>query len=129
MKHQMLRFAVYFCLLLAPVLAFAGLAYGDAEITLAWDANIESDLAGYRLYQRAESEPNYDFNLVTVEIPAGTETCTITIPEENEHQFFVITAYDVHGNESGISNEVSCFIDTIGPAPPKALAITKIIRY
>ena len=38
-------------LLLVPPLAFAG-----ADVTFEWDGNTEADLAGYRIYQSAQSD-------------------------------------------------------------------------
>jgi hypothetical protein len=84
-----------FCLLIltAPALA--------AEVTLQWDANTESDLAGYKVYIGTASgvygAPMVIGKLTTytfANLPAGT-------------YYFAVTAYDTAGFESGYSNEVT----------------------
>ena len=98
-------------------LASTSLSY-SAEVTLAWDANTESDLAGYKVYYKTGSsgEP-YDGrgidqgasgisilldDLVTPDNPG----ISMTGLEDNEFYYFVVTALDTSGNESGYSTEV-----------------------
>jgi hypothetical protein len=98
-------------------LASTSLSY-SAEVTLAWDANTESDLAGYKLYYKTGSsgEP-YDgtgidqgdsgisillSNLTTPDNPSFS----LTGLQDNEFYYFVVTALDTSGNESGYSAEV-----------------------
>jgi len=72
------------------------------DVSLVWDANVEEDLAGYRMFCRQVGQ---DYNY---EVPAweGTATtCTITVDGVRDYQF-VARAYDVDGNESNNSNEV-----------------------
>ncbi len=88
--------AVFLFLLCAPVTAQA------TTVTLAWDANTEPDLAGYRIFARAEGE-SYDYDHPDWE---GTETtCTLVLPEPYTNYYFVARAFDTAGNESGDSNE------------------------
>ena len=75
-----------------------------SSITLTWDPNPDSDLAGYKVY-RATASGAYGAALGTV--PAGTVTYQATGLSGNTTYFFVITAYDNAGNESLFSNEVS----------------------
>jgi PKD repeat protein len=73
-----------------------------AQITLVWDPVNHSDLAGYKIYQ-GNSSLNYDFPT-----DAGNWTsCTIGDLLEGETYYFAVTAYDIYGNESDYSNEVS----------------------
>jgi chitodextrinase len=71
---------------------------------LTWNANSESDLAGYKVY-RAMSSGAYGAPVttlsgnVTTYIAPGLQPLTT--------YWFVITAYDSAGNESARSNEVS----------------------
>lgn len=103
------------------VLCFATMAYG-ADVTLTWDAPTTNadgtpltDLAGYKIYTSKApgvyTEPAIDVGNVT--------TKTLTNFCEGIY-YFVATAYDVDGNESVYSNEVSKIIK-IAPAPPSLL--------
>jgi len=89
-----------------------------AEVKLAWDANSESDLAGYRVYRGTTAGGPY--------IQAGDDVraplTTFTDAGLADGVFYwVVTAFDEIGNESGYSNEVSQRIDTTPPQPPQNL--------
>jgi len=73
-----------------------------AEITLAWDQNSEPDIAGYRIYYGQESH-SYT-NVVDV---GNYTSCVIADLEDGETYYFVATAYNTDGFESGYSNEIS----------------------
>ena len=81
-------------------------AYSGSLIA-TWDANAESDLAGYKLYYGPESS-NY-----TKTIDVGDTTAyqvnNLTV---GETYFFVVTAYDSSGNESAPSTEVGAEVQT-----------------
>jgi hypothetical protein len=73
-----------------------------AQVTLAWDANTESDLAGYKVYIGTSS------GVYTSKIDVGNVTTyTVTGLQPGNTYYFVVTAYDTGGLESGYSNEVS----------------------
>ena len=73
------------------------------QVTLAWDANSEPDLAGYRAFLREEGQI-YEYNNPAWE---GIETtCTIFDLDEGTPYYFVVRAYNTSGIESGNSNEV-----------------------
>ena len=75
------------------------------QVTLEWDANEESNLAGYRIFLCQEGE-NYDYSNPDWE---GAETaCTIFGLDKNVHYYFVVRAYDTSGQESSNSNQVTC---------------------
>jgi uncharacterized membrane protein len=75
---------------------------GTANLT--WDANTDSDLAGYKVYQ-GTSSGTYAASVST--IPKGTTSYTVAGLQTGTTYFFIITAYDNAGNESLHSNEVS----------------------
>ncbi len=88
-------FIVIFCLL------FPGLAPA-AHIDLAWSPNSEPDLGGYIVYY-GTSPGNY-----TDSIDVGNTTSyRIKGLSANQEYFVALTAYDIYGNESGFSEEVS----------------------
>lgn len=99
-----------------------------ADVQFGWDANTETDLAGYRLYQSATSGA-YGSTFIT-EIPAGTQTYTQLGVAEGTH-FWVLTAFDIAGNESGYSNEVVLVVDETPPEPPTGFwgIIKKLISW
>lgn len=95
--------------------------------TLTWDPNTESDMAGYRIFQRFESD-SYDYSN-----PAADISCTVSDGQctpceatiffevgdgESKTVYCVARAYDTDENESEDSDEVSEIIDrTTLPIP------------
>lgn len=79
-----------------------------ADVTLAWDPNTEADLAGYRIYKTLTPD-QYTFVKDDPDnnnkVWEGTAV-TSTISVEEGQCWFVATAYDISGNESGPSNQV-----------------------
>ncbi len=73
----------------------------DGGVTLAWDSNSESDLAGYKLHIGLVSE-NYDTVIDVKNVTLYTAT-GLTV---GETYFFALTAYDNWNNESIYSEEV-----------------------
>ena len=73
-----------------------------ADVSLSWNANTESDLAGYRLHWgKTSGSP-------TQHIDVGNFTTgTITGLETGVRYFIAVTAYNTSRLESGPSNEVS----------------------
>ncbi len=85
--------------------------------TLIWTANIEPDLAGYRVYQCSQQPCSQASGNASLFVTLGTVTSfNIGTPAVTEYYF--ITAYDFANNESGISN-LATFIP-VGSPPPVA---------
>ena len=105
------------------LLVSAGTAIAGSNVTLAWDANTEPDLAGYKLFWGDATgvyTQSIDVNNVithTVEnLPDGT-------------YYFAVIAYDDSANESGYSNEVNQALEDLAPpASTKNLVITIVIQ-
>ena len=97
------------------------------QVVFEWTPNSEEDLAGYRMYQTA-TPGQYTFGAEHAigDIPAGTETFTHAIEEDGTF-YWVATAYDTAGNESGPSNEVSADINFKPPAPPAGCTL-RVLR-
>jgi F5/8 type C domain/Fibronectin type III domain len=82
--------------LLLPSSVLAG------EVTLAWDPSQDPNLAGYRIYY-GYAKGSYEGVL-----DAGMETTyTLTDLEEGQPYYFALVAYDSHGEESELSQEVA----------------------
>ena len=80
------------------------------EATLAWDANIEPDLAGYKLYRRiGDPCPPYDligeYSVDVIVNPLLPDVKVAGLANDSKY-YFVVTAYDTDENESGYSNIV-----------------------
>jgi len=97
------------CLLYALVcLWLTGITgHCDSTVTLAWDANPEANIAGYKL--------KYGFasRVYSVVVPTGKVT-EITIPNmvEGTQYFFAVSAFNDEGLESLDSDEISYVIPT-----------------
>ena len=75
------------------------------SVTASWEANVEPDLKGYKLYYGSESG-NY-----TESIDVGKVTTKeITNLSDGSLYYFAVTAYDSSGNESPKSTEVTTLI-------------------
>src|SRR5438552_3742989 len=89
---------------LAPALSSA------AQVTLAWDPNTETDLAGYKLYY-GTSSGSYPSSVDVGNLTSYTLSGLL----EGRTYYFAATAYDLNVNESGLSNEVSKAIADVTP--------------
>ena len=87
-------------------------------LTLAWDANTEPDLAGYKIHIGKVSG-NYDtiiyvkdqppVNCPAPYDPFNTNCCEITLTDltPGKTYYFAATAYDQDNNESAYSEELT----------------------
>ena len=111
------RIGLYYTLIFLLLLGHTALA---ADVTLAWDPNSETDLAGYGIYFRKSTDgPPYDlFGYVTLaELQdVNNPTFSVTSLEKGLRYFFAATAYDTDGNESYYSNSACAEVgDKIAP--------------
>jgi hypothetical protein len=112
----------------APVthLRIASQVFG--EVTLQWDANTESNLAGYKVYYDTDPDPPYagigalEGNSPIEVYPDYDENPDPNIVEytihdlPNETCYFAVTAFNTDQLESGFSNEIRAlgeFVDSI----------------
>ena len=88
---------------------------------LNWDKNTESDLAGYRVYQRVL--PSVNFQLIFSGMPSvpNDPEYIVTGLQPGTTYNYVVTAFDQAGNEGAASNEVS---KTTSGTPPPTPALT-----
>ena len=87
-------------------------AYASTVVQLAWDANTETDLSGYRILYGTTSG-NY-----TATIDVGNLTSyAVTGLTANTTYYFTVVAYDLAGNVSGPSNEISATPTVLAASP------------
>ena len=82
------------------------------DVTLQWDVTTEPNLAGYKIYYKADtSGPPYNGEgAIESDSPINVGNVTSFTAHgltDDGTYFFVVTAYDNQGLESGYSNEVS----------------------
>ncbi len=97
------RMTVKFWTQLAAILfATLGSLQGAPTVSLAWDRNPESDIAGYRLKYGTQS------GVPTATIEVGNDTAiTVTDLSYSTTYYFTVVAYNTADLESPPSNEVS----------------------
>ena len=95
------------------------LAQAARQVTLAWDANEEPTVEGYRVFCRQAGEAyNYSHPIWD-----GTATtCTLIGLEDYTDYAFVVRAYDDQGHESADSDEVWLAGLIASPQQPEATA-------
>jgi hypothetical protein len=81
-----------------------------ADVTLSWNANTEPDLAGYKIYYGASS------GSYTASITIGTQTTYTITGLASGTYYFVVTAFNSAGLESGYSNEVWTTVSSTTPS-------------
>jgi len=100
--------------------------------TLTWNANTESDLAGYKIYygtspRTGSCPPGGYVNNLNV---GNTTSYTFSNLTDGQTWYFSVTAYDTSNNESCFSAEVSKVLpaagDTTPPTTPTNLTATAI---
>lgn len=114
---------------LIPIVSFAE-CYG---VQLKWDANIEPDLEGYRIFMRLDGDA-YDYSNPVEEVDRSAVDVWIRNIDEGCYAF-VVRAFDTSGKESGDSNEVGpeCLAElyiiiTEAPANPTGCFINDIVK-
>ena len=83
---------------------------GENFISLSWDANKETDLAGYRVWRRSEFEKEF---LTLTGIIAENVYHDSNV-KKGQRYFYALTALDTSGNESQISEAISVVLGREG---------------
>jgi len=105
-----LRRALLVACVLTTICSLAPALSSAAQVTLAWDANTEPDLAGYKLYY-GNSSGSYQLS-----VDVGNQTSyTLSGLLDGRIYYFAATAYNLSVAESGFSNEVSKAIADVTP--------------
>jgi hypothetical protein len=82
------------------LLALAGQARAE-QVSLAWDANTEPDLGGYKLYYGTAAQAYSQM----INVGKNTQV-TVSNLSQGVTYFFAVTAYNLQGAESEYSNEI-----------------------
>ena len=102
--------AILCCFLLAPLVSMTHAQV--TQITLAWSPSNDSDVAGYKVYRRAAGKA-YKKPTGTVEnVPNPEFSLNVSYGKK---YYFAVTSYDIYGNESSPSDEVSWPIQVFSP--------------
>jgi hypothetical protein len=89
-------------LLLLAILSQLVPAAHAGQVTVAWDANPEPEVAGYKIYYGTRS------GSYTASLDAGNATSILLSGlQDGATYFFAAVAYDASHNESGFSNEIT----------------------
>lgn len=100
--------------LLLLAIFFPPVLSASSSVSLAWDANRETNLAGYHIY-RALDSPNRFVRLNTSLNPLPSFTDS-TVVAGNTY-FYTVTAVNDSGQESGFSNPVTVTLPAGNRAP------------
>jgi len=113
---------VLFWVLIISVLLGAQTGWA-ATVNLAWNANTETDLGGYKLYYGATPRSQGSYPNVAVINSKSATTWQLTLSSGT--YYFGLTAFDTSGNESTFSAEVSAVVSGVQPPgkPGKPLLV------
>jgi len=117
MKNKHL-FLLVLILALIPFLVRPTPAARNFAVTLAWDANSEPDIVGYRVYTSLTPGVYTAGPAVT----ADEARATVTGLAAGQTVYFVVTAFNTSDLESDYSNEVFCALPS-HPRLPQSLRI------
>jgi chitodextrinase len=110
--------------ILLLILVYSGMfvspAFSNSSIQLTWEASLEPDLMGYKVYMGTSpgSHP-------TINDTGLTSSHLFQNLPDGKTYYFIVTAYDQGGNVSGPSDEVNVEIsDTTPPTIPGTVSLT-----
>ena len=107
----------------APPLNISGESTPEGLVTLNWDANVEEDLLGYRVY--FSNQPDTNFSQITAEVVEGNRFFyDINAYNLSEAVYFKVMAVDYRENRSPLS--VTCTVQRPDHNPPVQSVFNKV---
>lgn len=97
----------------SPSVAAQCEAISGTQIPLYWDANVESNIDYYRLQRSDVSGSGYS---VVNTVLQGLDPISLTDFNPIPEAYYVVSAVNTDGLESGLSNELCVMVDS-GPPP------------
>ena len=119
---KIISVSIFMAACLFSLAAFSNTALAD-DVTLAWDANSETNLAGYKLYYENENDiefysgtdANEGDSPIAISLlslrDSDSPAYTISGLEEGTFYYFALTAFDEDGMESDFSDEVGVMVE------------------
>lgn len=101
-----------------------GVSIADTQVNFTWTANPELDLAGYRIYASNTSGVYTLGDGNQIATAGAGDTAYSVAGVADGTWFWVLTAFDANGNESGTSNEQTGTLDTTAPGCPADFDVT-----
>lgn len=105
---KLIGFLIIVCLLFNVSFCFSQVTVG-----FAWDANTESDLAGYKLYWDIINDDVYT-NFKNVLDVKNVTTVYISSFAFNSYNKVAVTAYNTYGDESDFSEILVFYVNSKG---------------
>jgi uncharacterized protein len=102
----------------APPQNFTGKIDSTGKVWLRWDANIEEDISGYRIYRA--NNPKFEFMLISPAVISNTNFIdSINLKTLTKKIYYKVKAIDARQNQSAFSNLLSLSRpDIIPPVSP-----------
>jgi hypothetical protein len=138
MKKARIDSHIIFIIIFPVVFLFASCLFlgiaNASDVTLAWDANTEKNLAGYKLYYDGDSDTEMYLGvganegdspiIIYLDDLAETDSPTFTVTglDKGQYYYFTLTAFDTDGLESDYSDEVGVMTDESGEGDTNSLA-------
>ena len=111
-KKSLGAFQTILCFFLVALLVSISNAAQMTQITLAWDPSDGPDVAGYNVYWRTAGGAYWKPIGTVGNVPNPEFSLTVS---SRKKYYFAVTAYDMYGNESSRSDEVSWPIQVFSP--------------